>query len=289
MLIPAFDDMDEMAVVEVMVDGQWRRELLPWLQIRDACEEAARSGLLAAGHFVMETCSVPSGYWTLEPSVSAFLIRQLESRRQLRVVTVLSQTLRVLRRREDWILPGDTVAKFFEEERANHDFHRKIAALKKTEERKRKKPLSGVEGGLALPLEVLKEVFRSLDTFDRVRCQRTCKKWADILTAPDMCREVRVARPQHRFWDHYFMYACLAKHITPATRTVSLRESGTYDDEVFFIITHLLRSVDIPRLHRFIVDRRSFRLGEWSGALQTGSAVLRDHRGVDRFQAGGIL
>ncbi|XP_055355596.1 uncharacterized protein LOC129600939 [Paramacrobiotus metropolitanus] len=130
-------------------------------------------------------------------------------------------------------------------------------------EPKRKTPSSVVESGnyLSLPLEVLKEVFLSLDTIDRDRCRRTCHLWDALLTAADVCSEVRTGRPHESPWDGHFLYACIAKHITPATRTISLRENGTSAETVFFYTAYLLERTGI-RLHRFISHGRATSLRE---------------------------
>ncbi|XP_055355593.1 uncharacterized protein LOC129600935 isoform X2 [Paramacrobiotus metropolitanus] len=147
-----------------------------------------------------------------------------------------------------------------------HNEPLKNAGTSADAEPKRKTPLSVGEKYLALPLEVLKEIFLSLDTVDRVRCRRTCHLWARLLAADDVGSEVRVALPGHRVRDIYALYACVAKSITPATRTISLRENGRYREGVFEVAQNLLKEAGI-RLHRCIVHRRSSSLEESNVAL----------------------
>ncbi|XP_055330743.1 uncharacterized protein LOC129583068 isoform X2 [Paramacrobiotus metropolitanus] len=283
-LIARFDELHEMALVEVLVDEQRRRELLPTNQIRDAADawgQTARSGLLGAGEFVMQACNVPNGYWAMEPSAAAFLLKQVESRCNLRIVTVLSWTMHYLRRHGDLPLSDQVLATAFEDQRSKHDFGWQTEFLDENEEldveRKRRMPLSQLNVGekdrLTLPLAVLKEIFHSLDTIDRVRFRRTCPLWADILIKPEICSEVILPRPQYSFWDNYVLYTGLAKHVTPATRTICIRESGMYSNDVFDAVQRLLQDAGI-RLARCIVHRRSLAYKEstftrWKFALFT--------------------
>ncbi|XP_055355574.1 uncharacterized protein LOC129600925 [Paramacrobiotus metropolitanus] len=274
LLKPRFDDLEEMVLVEVLVDGQQRRELLPWLQVRGACAEAGRPGQIEAGHFVLQTCSVPDGYWILERSVAAWLLREVERMHQLRFVQVLSQTMLYLRCRRDMTWGGENmVAIEFERNRNFYNEPLKNAGTSADAEPKRKTPVSVGEKHLALPLEVLKEIFLSLDTVDRVRCRRTCQLWTRLLTADDVGSEVRVALPEDRVRDVYALYACIAKSITPATRTISLRESGMYREEVFDVAQNLLNDAGI-RIHRFIVHRRSSSLEESAVTLPALSSEM---------------
>ncbi|XP_055357422.1 uncharacterized protein LOC129602431 [Paramacrobiotus metropolitanus] len=114
MLISGFRDLDSAAMVEVITDGQRRRELLRRRQIRDLCSTAVRKGLLSADHFVMQTCRVPNGYWTLPSAESALLLREVERMFAVRLVTVLSQKMHFVRRRQNECLRDEDLAMMFE-------------------------------------------------------------------------------------------------------------------------------------------------------------------------------
>ncbi|XP_055357044.1 uncharacterized protein LOC129602102 isoform X2 [Paramacrobiotus metropolitanus] len=88
--------------------------------------------------------------------------------------------------------------------------------------------VTGGECGLALPAEILKEVFLSLPTVDQQRCRRTCLLWDAILTSGDEWKKhvrIRVEDPGAWDYDHPFIgYGCIFKHITPFTRTFCLED-----------------------------------------------------------------
>ncbi|XP_055330300.1 uncharacterized protein LOC129582726 [Paramacrobiotus metropolitanus] len=283
-LIRKFKHLQHVALVDVMIGGAWRRELIPDRQIRDLTVRVLRAPPLATDHFVMRTCSVPHGYWILDRKPAAFMLRLMEKRFQLRFVKILSQTMLYLRRlRESPLGEGhrfdDHPVKIFEREwkRTTFSPEWREEAERADAEPKRKQPLRVGEDGLAVPLGVLKEIFHSLDTVDRQRCRRTCRLWETQLTSAELCEIVRVSRQKEsssrpvQFDCNYAMYACIFKHITPAVHTVCIRDTETFfltrytmqddTDEVLDIIKKLLDDAG-RRLERLIVHRRSVRLGE---------------------------
>ncbi|XP_055349063.1 uncharacterized protein LOC129595953 [Paramacrobiotus metropolitanus] len=281
MLIRRFNQLYHMALVEVMVNGQSRRELLPWQQIRDRAGEAVKPQPIAAGHFVMRTCSVPNGFWTLQPSVASWLLRRMQFHLHLQFVKVLSQEMHCLmvRRRPEGPLRDEDVAANFEF--ARMEFGGSVFCGKRPKtieewdgERKREKPLCLEEGDLPLSLNVLKEVFLSLDTIDQQRCRRTCQLWETMLSSLDVRSVVRVSvqNPSESaavMWDrNYFLYACIFKLITPATRTVSIRGAMPPSrhrwnlrvaNESVSLIKKVLGGAGL-RLDRLIMDQRSMKI-----------------------------
>ncbi|XP_055351420.1 uncharacterized protein LOC129597743 [Paramacrobiotus metropolitanus] len=279
MLIPEFRPLYSVQLVEVLVAGQWRRELLPGDQIRDP----PLRNCLMPWDFVTETCSVPSGFWTLERSASALLLRKIEHELRVRFIKVLSWKMRYVRREVGHVSDED-VAAVFERERRNLAFCHEVS--EKTDasdgEPKRKKSSRVVESGLALlPLEVLKEVFHSLDTVDRQRCRRTCPLWETLLTSVELCRDLRVMRQTPYRLPHpvqlhqdcnYTMYCCLFKHITRATRTICIADTDKYilnsctmnvAGEAVDVIKKALNDTGI-RIHRLILHRRSMQFSSES-------------------------
>ncbi|XP_055354807.1 uncharacterized protein LOC129600351 [Paramacrobiotus metropolitanus] len=276
MMVPKFKEIHGVTLVEVTVGGQRRRELIPHRHIRDPSADVGKPELHPEDHFVMQTCSVPNGFWP--SSESAWLLRQVERRFAVRFFKVLSQEMQYVQRRHRRPLRKEDLAIVFEGERniPLSVSHRK--SLEDTDqadsELKRKKPLFASDGLLALPLEVLNEVFRSLDTVDRQRCRRTCPLWDAILMSPDLCKEVRVMLAGHGGsdpvkWDlHYAAYVCIFNHITPATRTICIRDSETPcpnrwslrdGDEATDFIMKILEDAG-SRIDSLIVYRRAMTL-----------------------------
>ncbi|XP_055353814.1 uncharacterized protein LOC129599553 isoform X2 [Paramacrobiotus metropolitanus] len=83
--------------------------------------------------------------------------------------------------------------------------------------------------GIPLPVELLKEIFLSLDTVDQQRCCRVCVLWEEIIHTPELCAIVR-ARVMDTFYPQaqqvwhpdYMAYSCVFEHITTETRTICL-------------------------------------------------------------------
>ncbi|XP_055357610.1 uncharacterized protein LOC129602580 [Paramacrobiotus metropolitanus] len=274
MLIRGFQLLPWGALVELRRDGQVCRELLPRQQIRDVSSEAVKPIPLPAGHFVVQTWGVPNGYWALEQSASAMLLRKVEREFSLRFVKVLSQEMHYVRRRQEAPFSTENVAASFERGRKNHAYCHQLDERTEESEPKRKKPLTFGERGLPLPLEVLKEVLRCLDTVDQQRCRRTCQLWETLLTSAELCQVLRVSRQQPRLdrikqWDcNYAMYCCIFKHITPTTHTLCIHDAEpsylqhwnrSAADEVGALLKKVLDDAGM-RIERCIVHQRSIRM-----------------------------
>ncbi|XP_055356654.1 uncharacterized protein LOC129601787 [Paramacrobiotus metropolitanus] len=229
-----------------MVDGQRFREVLPAKQIRLlSLEMDAERECLQPDQFVIGTFKVPNGYWSLKRSLSALILRQIEEKFQLRFISVLSQNIQFLWRSEEHSLAD--IERVVGIEFRNSKNYRK--ALYETNEDleaaetelKRKKQLSTGPAGLALPLELLKEVFQSLDNIHRQRCRRTCQQWEAIIASPEVCRNVVVARYEAisslrwEWNEDYALYNCVFKHIVPGTRTVCIRDTLVGEDHYGFL------------------------------------------------------
>ncbi|XP_055342486.1 uncharacterized protein LOC129590998 [Paramacrobiotus metropolitanus] len=282
-LIRSFKHLENMALVEVSMGGQSHRELLPRQQIRKPPGKDAQQLLLAAGHFIVRTCSLPNGYWALQPSVAASLLRQTERYLNLRFVKVLSQTVLYLRQSHRSSLPGEDVliGLVFEKKKVVREFGQKsLMNNEQTDddcEPEPKQPSSVGEGGFTVPLDVLKEIFLSLDTIDQQRCRRTCQLWDALLTSTELCQEMRVWRQQPSpspptKWDrNYALYACLFKYLTPATRTICIRGSTPVrmraygipkeDVEMLNLIREVIKDPAL-RIERFVLHQRSITMAE---------------------------
>ncbi|XP_055353136.1 uncharacterized protein LOC129599030 [Paramacrobiotus metropolitanus] len=280
MLIPKFKHLDNVALVEVVTGGQTRREMLPRRQIRNRSGIAAKKDLLPVGHFILQTCHVPNGYWTRPFPETTLLLREVERKFKVRLIKVFSQQILFVGRCQEAPLQDEDVARVFEKGKQDSAFYELLH--KSTEESddgepKRKKPLNVGGRGLPMDSRVLKEVFHSVDTVERQRCRRTCQLWETILTSAELCSDLRVTRqkpsstPQAVKWDcNYALYACIFKFITPATRTICIRDTeprfldmsnlhGRSDALGF--IKKILEDAG-SRIDRFIVHQRSITIAQ---------------------------
>ncbi|XP_055353871.1 uncharacterized protein LOC129599614 [Paramacrobiotus metropolitanus] len=293
LLISSFKQLQHVAWVEVLMDGKCFRELVPQRQIRQTPGEAVKPGRLPADHFVMQTCKVPNGYWALPPSLSAFLLRQVEQELGVRCFKVLSQKMLVLRFSHK-ILEDEHLETVFERAKTKHELCHALPAEngESNVDLKRKKQLTVSRHGMALPFEVLKEIFLSLDTVDRLRCRRTCQLWETFLTSAEVGRDLRLARQRFHsssacepmLWTYnYAMYACILKHITPATRVICIRDTEPFyfrnwnrpndADEAVEMISKVLEDAG-RRIDCFVLDRRSINIdysafNQWKLGLLT--------------------
>ncbi|XP_055348863.1 uncharacterized protein LOC129595779 [Paramacrobiotus metropolitanus] len=281
-----FRNLPDVSLVEVKMGGEHRRELVPDRQIRNSAGDGGQPQLVAADHFSIQSCGVPDGYWALQPSAAARLLKQVEREFHVLFTKVLSQTMLVLRRRQDPPLTAEDVARVFDRKRQHPLFHGQLLEKigKSDSGRKRKIRRDVGRDGLALTLDVLKEVFLSLDTVDRQRCRRICQLWEAILTSAELSQEVRVTKHPldpllpGQWGNHYVKYACLFKYITPNTRTICMRLTETRYlhrwnlndvDETLEESKKLVDDAGI-RIQRFIIYQRLIKIEaafsgyEWS-------------------------
>ncbi|XP_055357107.1 uncharacterized protein LOC129602165 [Paramacrobiotus metropolitanus] len=282
------------------MDGQCRRELLPRRQIRLLEGYRNQREILPAGHFIINTCNVPNGYWVMRRSAAALLLQQIKKLFNLHFVNILSKKMYYLRRRRASSLWDGIAGREFEDRYESYSSYRHNL-LKTPEESdtdgelKRTKPLGVCGSGLVVSLEVLKEIFHSLDTVDRQRCRRACSLWDALLTSAELCQDVHMQRelrssPYKVQWTlNYAMYACIFKHITPATRTLSIRDMDEYRrnsfdgeriEEPLTCIQKVLDAAGL-RLGRLIVAQCSLEFpmsepyGRWQFSALLGTTAAR--------------
>ncbi|XP_055356417.1 uncharacterized protein LOC129601573 [Paramacrobiotus metropolitanus] len=220
LLLRRFKRLKHVALVEVMVGGQCRRELIPNRQIWD------RAATLSTTHKPVMGIPSKSTANKVSTNVTGCPQRKVAKRKPAKAI----------------------------------------------DEPKRKRPLRVDQCRLALPFEVLKEIFHSLDTVDRLRCRRTCQLWETLLTSAELCQVMRVSRRGESsslpvVWDcNYAMYGCILKHITAATRIICIRDTQRFcaaspsdADEVVDLIKEVLDDAGL-RIDSVIVHQRSIRL-----------------------------
>ncbi|XP_055339149.1 uncharacterized protein LOC129588791 [Paramacrobiotus metropolitanus] len=268
-------------VVEAEVSGYRIREMLPYTQIRmlSTAEERQRRQL-ASGHFYIDTSAEQRYLTTIAREESAGLRSVLggpSSRKRRRLVSELWQ--RVQRR---------TVANAMEV--IHHTGGNEIPGQNTPGTVDCKKNEGIAMDGLILPWELLVEIFLSLKTHQRQRCRRVCALWEEVITSQQMCADIRVNLVQGTFsprtewmWQpDYAVYSSIFKHLSPATRTISLRDGCfDYDDSdgrvehperyttsgsaLVNYITRVLTDSDV-RIQRLILWRRW-----WSTVLCDGT------------------
>ncbi|XP_055329819.1 uncharacterized protein LOC129582334 [Paramacrobiotus metropolitanus] len=280
------------AMVEVTRAEYRSAELVPCSQIRRSMtHEAFQRKLVRPRDFVMGTCRVPEGYrteWARNPSTAESLLRQVQNKFRVTFFSIRSRTMHYVRRSGTAAVTDKAVAEAFEltrqkrgrrtvSPRNEHAMESAEATQTLPYEPPTTKPPSVDDSQLALPLELLKEVFLSLDTVDRQRCRRTCQLWEALLTCADTCSDIRLTRREYGLFnpnnglyqDHgydYVVYACLFKHATAATRTIIHR---VYSKHVRYGPTHCDTREDLTEAHDAIVlavsilDRAGLRIHRW--------------------------
>ncbi|XP_055356252.1 uncharacterized protein LOC129601462 isoform X2 [Paramacrobiotus metropolitanus] len=156
------------ALVEVEFNGCTARELLPLEQIRLRTTEAVlQSRTLLPGHFCIEVVS---------------------GERYLTTTAALAQS------------STDRTKSFAEnmERYFRFEYRRRLVSeLRQMQRRRAVIPINmdmrdSSADGIALPVEILKEVFLALGTIDRQRCRRICPLWNEIIHQPEVCADIRV-------------------------------------------------------------------------------------------------
>ncbi|XP_055353861.1 uncharacterized protein LOC129599601 [Paramacrobiotus metropolitanus] len=237
LLVLEFEYLQEYALVEVLLEGQRVRELIPVQQIRaPSSREDLQRRMVRPIDFVIRSCNVPQGYWTTTELVRDLFREKLEEWRRkrahggegLRILSVLSQTITYLQRGgESPVSDVDAVSLLKEAERFAG--FQKPKTVEVEEEAKRKKPLCTIElSTLALPPVLLAEVSKTLDTVERQRCRRVSHLWNEILTSDELCKEVFLSMKDGRYGKlpcDYATFACVFKYVTPAMRTICIRDA----------------------------------------------------------------
>ncbi|XP_055339156.1 uncharacterized protein LOC129588798 [Paramacrobiotus metropolitanus] len=177
-LIPSFDGLPNYALVEVLLTNYKIRELLPHRQMRLPLSGGARQlRVLQTDHYVVLSSVFPKGCWNkLEPTMALQVRREIQRIYWLHIVSVSGETLTYLQGRFEKSPPEEDMVKTFASccDRVRKDSEGKVDAGKQDNDAKRRKTVNHDAYIWALPPELLREIFHSMDTIDRLRCQRTC-------------------------------------------------------------------------------------------------------------------
>ncbi|XP_055339123.1 uncharacterized protein LOC129588776 isoform X2 [Paramacrobiotus metropolitanus] len=241
-------DLFDYSVVEVIQENRNIRELIPESQIRwTQSGTAPRLKLVRPADFVIRSCTFPAGFWSsLEPWKAMSLRCRIQHRCSLFIISVVRETMTYLDRPNGYIMPkehGDAWKVFYH----LRDEIRYKDNRKRTEDRVKIQNLQNDDEAadtgeltLILPPELLKGIFRSLDTINRLRCRRTCHLWNDILGSPEFCRDVVVQIQLEQSMSDttdncqqsiYEAYACFWKCVTSITRTVRIQGGLVHPDD----------------------------------------------------------
>ncbi|XP_055344583.1 uncharacterized protein LOC129592545 [Paramacrobiotus metropolitanus] len=230
-----FDDLANYVLVNVTVEGRISRKLLPKQQLRRPLSgKRLRQRLLRRGHFVTRTCSVPAECWpTMEPAARLRFRQRLELDKRLHVVNIIGPRIYYVQQTSvDWLTEEDTVRLMAQTmsslTRQHQLINKEPLAVENEAARgsKRKLQLDIEEEPLYLPPELLLEILRSLNTLSQQRCRRTCSLFDEILTLPEMRKEVCISLDDSDAileWN-YAAYNCIFKLITPVTRAICIRD-----------------------------------------------------------------
>ncbi|XP_055339134.1 uncharacterized protein LOC129588782 [Paramacrobiotus metropolitanus] len=240
LLMSGFLYLRDFALVEVKLAGNRYRELLHLSQVRyPSSEEEMQRRILAPGMFVIRSKCFSEGYWIpLDPAVAVQFIRDTDHDHISPVLHCGCKihTFLPTHAHELKTIPVENLEVAFEKYRVLTAFE-KYCVLKGDTALTRNGIKDEMESASAdnpalkfLPPELLQEIFHSMDTIDRLRCGRTCQLWDTILNLPELCRDLRVRLSESRNTiptrieeSNYGAYACIFKHITPATRTIAIR------------------------------------------------------------------
>ncbi|XP_055349868.1 uncharacterized protein LOC129596566 [Paramacrobiotus metropolitanus] len=212
------------------------KELVPDGQVRAPPTDAGlQERRVKKDDFVVRRCALPAGYWS-EASAAVREIFQYEVNQRFHVqcTAVLSKTLRYLQ----WKSETRVTAQQVEDEYKNTVKHNdelgrttitwkwllRQQEAESAPQRKRKIPGSQ-PGSLPLPVELLLEVFRALDSIGRFRCRRVCDVWNALLTTDAYFPEVRVSNTPADYdgvlhYDHslYWITVSVLKSFNSATK-----------------------------------------------------------------------
>ncbi|XP_055350645.1 uncharacterized protein LOC129597203 [Paramacrobiotus metropolitanus] len=186
--------------VEVHLPHGTTKELVPSSQVRPLALSPTVSSFsynlrVREKDFVVRSCSLPADFWSRGSRVLRETFKHLLNSEHKVLCTLLSQMLLYLQRGTDTPLQPDTVEALYLKAKDYEKIGRTplwILEETETKEPDRKRKTCGKRNiGLPLSVELLVEIFQSLDSINRFRCRRTCGLWNRILTTaayfPDVC------------------------------------------------------------------------------------------------------
>ncbi|XP_055344490.1 uncharacterized protein LOC129592469 [Paramacrobiotus metropolitanus] len=245
---------EECQCVDVQLPDGTIRELVRCSQVRSPPSDAELQGWrVGKGDFVIRECALPVQFWRKgSQGLGEIFSCQLGRDCAVLCTSLLSQTLVYLQHHTGNPLRPKQVGLVYNKARSEMDkrFFAKTPIVSKN----RKRKIAGSRHrNLALPVELLIEVFQSLDSIDRVRCRRVSPLWNDILTTDAYFPDVRISGTRDYGEvplpdaSKYWITACLLKCLSNATKTLVLMQLGAEAcAEVSLLIQHILNGHRIP-------------------------------------------
>ncbi|XP_055353179.1 uncharacterized protein LOC129599068 [Paramacrobiotus metropolitanus] len=256
----AVEHYDDAVWVEVqLADGTVNELVLPG-QVRPLPTDAELcQHLVMKEDFVVRSCPLPPAFWSEgSQRLREVLQCDLNQRRNIFCTALLSQALLYLQCRAAVPLTVEQVEAAYHEARIDVESGCLSWAAQRTLRQNRKgidqknwkRPVGGIH--LPLPVELLVEVFQSLDSVGRVRCRRVCQLWNTVLTTDAYFPDVHVSgRYYEEHTDEmYWLLACLLKFPNHATKIIILKEVGWNDilGDLQTLINKLGKSPNVPTL-----------------------------------------
>ncbi|XP_055354696.1 uncharacterized protein LOC129600256 [Paramacrobiotus metropolitanus] len=214
----AFDDI--MELVEVQGPHGVVRELLSWQQVRvTPTGVTLENWRVKPNDFVVRSCPLSADYSSADlPLLGKTFDNELAGLKEVLYVTRVRQTFFYLQKEECPPLQASDVD--------NVLCMAQTMAINCGPEGVKKRRVAEC---LPLPAELLREIFKALDSIERIRCRRVCHLWNTILTTEADFPDVRVSCSAD--YGHalcamigmHWMVAGLLKCLTSATRVLVLR------------------------------------------------------------------
>ncbi|XP_055355127.1 uncharacterized protein LOC129600616 [Paramacrobiotus metropolitanus] len=267
-----FDDIG-LVLAEVELDGRQLPELFSADQVRISPSKGDLvQRVLKQGCFAAREQRLPASFWSNTTPMACHHFREHLQffNRGVRVVSILSETLKYVQRTVAKPLTEKDVATRYESSRMA------FAQLQKMQEQdapgreslsaielpaKRKHPDDDAqpEEERLLPTtpHLLREIFQSVDSVRRVKLRRVCSLWNDLLSDADSAKTVRVSFSRNPFFplegeNFTFVYGAVAGLLKCATgstqRLVVEALCGENLDGALAVIKWVLRDKHLKQL-----------------------------------------
>ncbi|XP_055344470.1 uncharacterized protein LOC129592451 [Paramacrobiotus metropolitanus] len=241
--------------VEVRLPKGNVKELLPLAQVRPrSAGWKSKLRPMRRGDFMIRSCRMPTPGLSKQP---AWVVKKFKAE-LVRVgkaafISLLGDTLTYFQRVDELLLTMELLVSICKLAKKRSDTPRwsgplTISSVSRTS---RKRKISGSEAqGFPLPVEVLAEIFRSLDSIGRVRCRRVCPLWNIILTTEAYFPDVRVSGncadgdyPAMDFCEDgmYWVVACVLKCLSSHTKTLMLSRLDLFECRQLIAPLHHVR------------------------------------------------
>ncbi|XP_055353182.1 uncharacterized protein LOC129599070 [Paramacrobiotus metropolitanus] len=269
-----------LVVVEVQLPHGIVKELLPMNQGRRPLSESDLALLsVRDGGFVIRECSLPATYsGGFQPPFEIHPIRLPRTRRVL-CTAVLGDRLLYLQHGVDRPLQPEELEELYNRMKKNGDipenliFSTQITVKGQDRHRQAKASCQLFQ---FLPSELLREVFQSMDSINRIRCRRVCALWNTVLTTDANLPDVRVSgrkedSPSSRMPPLFWALNCLLHCVSGRAKWIVLANMEMSEcDQADTLIRY-----SAGRIQTLVFNRCSWIGNAWSSSLGTIMECLR--------------